>query len=204
MLLIVVLFLSVVNFVIYHKIFSVIYFDLGNGLLKEIIGCFLCAIFEAAIFMMVGPYVLVVLGIVLAIILIVKYINKKKNETVSTNKVDNLHNVKTNDSDKNYAQSVYGTENGLGDYKVVSDKTSQYSGGKNTSNSKTFQEKEGMTWKNETGNFTGKVDTVYNQQENIKQSSKQDTRIFCPYCGEKILRTAKFCNFCGQTNSYGK
>ncbi len=28
--------------------------------------------------------------------------------------------------------------------------------------------------------------------------------IFCPYCGKQILRDAKFCNFCGQANGYGK
>lgn len=28
--------------------------------------------------------------------------------------------------------------------------------------------------------------------------------IFCPYCGEKIERTSKFCNFCGKENKYRK
>lgn len=27
--------------------------------------------------------------------------------------------------------------------------------------------------------------------------------IFCPYCGKKIMRTIKFCNFCGKANKYG-
>jgi len=39
----------------------------------------------------------------------------------------------------------------------------------------------------------------------IKHHVLEETAtIFCPYCGNKILRTAKFCNFCGKENSYGK
>lgn len=33
---------------------------------------------------------------------------------------------------------------------------------------------------------------------------KQDKTIFCPYCGKQISIAAKFCNFCGKTNNYGK
>ena len=38
MLFIIVVALTVINLVLYHKIFHVLYFDLGKGLLKEIIG----------------------------------------------------------------------------------------------------------------------------------------------------------------------
>lgn len=33
---------------------------------------------------------------------------------------------------------------------------------------------------------------------------KVSKTIFCPYCGKQILRTIKFCNFCGNKNTYGK
>ena len=29
-------------------------------------------------------------------------------------------------------------------------------------------------------------------------------KMFCPYCGKQILRSVKFCNFCGKTNNYNK
>lgn len=35
----------------------------------------------------------------------------------------------------------------------------------------------------------------------IKEEKAQT--IFCPYCGKKIIRTIKFCNFCGKANKYG-
>ena len=40
----------------------------------------------------------------------------------------------------------------------------------------------------------------------IKQGVVQavSKTIFCPYCGKQILRTIKFCNFCGNRNTYGK
>lgn len=61
------LFFIVFNFIIYHKIFRVIYFDLAKGLSKEIFWCILLSPFEAAIVVVVGPYILVALGVILAI-----------------------------------------------------------------------------------------------------------------------------------------
>lgn len=41
-------------------------------------------------------------------------------------------------------------------------------------------------------------------QEIEKGTIEEKTQtIFCPYCGKKIIRTTKFCNFCGKANKYG-
>ena len=35
-----------------------------------------------------------------------------------------------------------------------------------------------------------------------KVSEEKDTYMFCTHCGKRILRTTKFCNFCGEKNTY--
>jgi hypothetical protein len=66
---------SVAAFVIYHKIFNVIYFDVGSGCLKEIIVCgVLGAIFAAILFYLFNfilKIALILLAIVAAIALII-------------------------------------------------------------------------------------------------------------------------------------
>lgn len=66
--------LMVINLVIYHKIFNVIYFDLGQGLLKEIVGAYILAVMEAGIIVYIGQSVLGgivnVLGWILKVVLI--------------------------------------------------------------------------------------------------------------------------------------
>lgn len=176
------LFFIIFNFIIYHKIFRVIYFDLAKGLSREIFWCILLSPFEAAIVVAVGPYILVAVGVIFAIVLIVKYVSKKKNidENVSQNNTSNGQKPQSYGAAKNSTQPTYSHDN-------------KYS------NIKSEQEE------NVSENFTGWTDVAGGQkQENIQRESKQDDCIFCPYCGEKILRVAKFCNFCGQANSYGK
>lgn len=47
-------------------------------------------------------------------------------------------------------------------------------------------------------------ETSWQSKTEIQEEKKVKETIFCPYCGKQILRTAKFCNFCGKGNSYGK
>ncbi|MBE5892219.1 MAG: hypothetical protein E7286_02435 [Lachnospiraceae bacterium] len=61
-----ILILAVINWVIYHKIFRVLYFDLGKGLVKEFICCFLVAAVEAALIVYVGGALIGLLGSLLA------------------------------------------------------------------------------------------------------------------------------------------
>ena len=37
-----------------------------------------------------------------------------------------------------------------------------------------------------------------------KRNGNSTEKMFCSYCGKKILRTVKFCNFCGMNNKYAK
>ena len=37
--------------------------------------------------------------------------------------------------------------------------------------------------------------------EMVNEGEKSDT-MFCAFCGKKIMRTAKFCNYCGEKNKY--
>lgn len=50
--------LTVLNIILYHKIFDVLYFDLGKGLLKEILGAFIVAYLEMALIVYVGKWIL--------------------------------------------------------------------------------------------------------------------------------------------------
>jgi DNA-directed RNA polymerase subunit RPC12/RpoP len=68
----IVIVLMIVNWIIYHRIFSVMYFDLGRGLLKEFIVCFFAAILEISaivlLFKYVGKIVLKILGVTVGIV----------------------------------------------------------------------------------------------------------------------------------------
>lgn len=38
----------------------------------------------------------------------------------------------------------------------------------------------------------------------FEEKIKKEQQMFCPYCGEQILRTVKYCNFCGKEIKYRK
>lgn len=61
--------LMIINLVLYHKIFNVLYFDLGKGLLKELIGAFFAAALEMAAITMLFGKVFGLLGALLGGIL---------------------------------------------------------------------------------------------------------------------------------------
>lgn len=65
----------VVNLVIYHKIFNILYFNLGKELLKEVVGAYIVACIEAGLIIMVGEKLLGgllgVLGWLIKLILII-------------------------------------------------------------------------------------------------------------------------------------
>lgn len=50
--------LTILNFFLYHKIFDVVYFDLGKGLLKVIIGSYIVALIEITFITKIGKYLL--------------------------------------------------------------------------------------------------------------------------------------------------
>lgn len=62
--------LIIINWIIYHKIFDVVYFRLGAGLLKEFAICLFLAGIEMALFASIGSFlipILVVLAFVIGV-----------------------------------------------------------------------------------------------------------------------------------------
>ena len=53
------------------------------------------------------------------------------------------------------------------------------------------------------GGYELRTEKVSNT-EDLNSNKKVNDTMFCPYCGNKIERKAKFCNFCGKTNDYNK
>ena len=52
--------------------------------------------------------------------------------------------------------------------------------------------------------FANGKNNIAREEKQPSGEKKDETKIFCPYCGKIILRTAKFCNFCGKENTYGR
>ena len=73
---ILVILFTIVNLVLYHKVFSVVYFDLGKGLWKEFLASFLLAFFEAGIVLYALKYILIVALVIAAIVFVLWLIKK--------------------------------------------------------------------------------------------------------------------------------
>ena len=76
---------TVVNLVIYHKIFSVMYFDLSQGLFKELVTAFIIAIVESALLVYFAISILkvviiiaIIIACIIAIIKIAAVVIEKK------------------------------------------------------------------------------------------------------------------------------
>lgn len=53
------------------------------------------------------------------------------------------------------------------------------------------------------GGYELRSDLTQNTEE-LNSNQKVEDTMFCPYCGNKIERKVKFCNFCGKENDYNK
>jgi hypothetical protein len=69
---------TIINMVIYHKCFSVVYFDLGKGIMRELVFAVLIAWGETALVVKFGKIIVVVVIVVAVILSIVKKNNNKK------------------------------------------------------------------------------------------------------------------------------
>ena len=75
--------LTIINFVLYHKMFRVYYFgDLGHSLFKEIAGCAIAAAFELALIIWIGGFILKALIIIVLIIAIIRIFKNVKSGKV--------------------------------------------------------------------------------------------------------------------------
>lgn len=178
---IIVLFFTVLNLVLYHKMFDVYYFSLGHGLAKEIVASVCVAIIETAILMKVGMVLLIILGVLIAIALILKAIKKF---TGGTEDSDGTNSVQSENATTDPAASAKAKMNEIKD--AI------------TSN---VQKVENAIKTDASTLLDDAVEVVPVSDSNVEEAPAE---MFCPYCGEKILRTAKFCNYCGKSNSYDK
>lgn len=171
---VVVLFFTVLNLVLYHKFFDVYYFSLGHGLAKEIGASVLIAIVEAALLMYIGGYVLAILGIIIVIALIVKAIKKFTGGSEGTDAVQ---------------ASAMSTN------KTMEAKVNEF---KETISSNVQKVEKAI--KTDTAVATNNI------EKKVRNDNAQNVPedMYCPHCGKKISRSAKFCNFCGKANSYNK
>lgn len=164
-------FFIVLNLIIYHKIFRVIYFDFQKAFFQEFLGSILVAVIETSIVMVVGPYLLLGIAVIFGIVTIVKFVNKKNKSSMSTK------NPETTDS----SNTVYAKKENCPADNIqkndphINEDISPINGAENI-----------------------------NSQTPKTSSDETCTTMFCSHCGKKIKRSAKFCNFCGKPNLYGK
>jgi hypothetical protein len=69
---------TIINLVIYHKCFNVVYFDLGKGIFREIFFSAFIAMFEAGLVVKFGKIIIAVVIVVAVILSIVKKNNNKE------------------------------------------------------------------------------------------------------------------------------
>lgn len=85
---IVLIILTILNLIIYHKIFNVYYFGgLGKGCFTELFWAFIVAAIEITLFQMIGGFIIiaiVVVAIIIATIYFVKKIYDKRNDIGET------------------------------------------------------------------------------------------------------------------------
>ena len=106
--------LTFLNWFIYHKIFTVYYVGgVGKGLLKEIVGSFIVAMLEMALFYQLGVYVIqivIIIAFVIGIILVIKeiyqFIVKGKQQFVKKEE-NNIKQGENNFSQNTHASSTH-------------------------------------------------------------------------------------------------
>lgn len=171
---------TVINLVLYHKVFDVYYFG-GQAMVKELVTAIFIAIIESALVVSFGGYILIIIGIIIVIVLIVKAVKK---HTESSGNVDSIN--KENKSTVN----------------VQSEKKAPIKENVTEVKKPTpVKPKENIT---PVKKEEKKAEKPVTKTEPTSSNTNKSDKMFCPYCGEKILRTAKFCNYCGKSNSYNK
>lgn len=159
--------LIIFNIFLYHKIFDVLYFDLGKGLLKELIGSIFAALFEMALIFSVGKWVLgiisKILGVSLKIIIVIVGIS------ITSYIIYYLYKLIKPKQEKDNKENV---ENNFNNHSKTDKKTV-------------------------------KDETTYKTQYYDKVTIEKNAKIICPNCNKQIMKTAKFCNFCGKINQDG-
>ncbi len=181
---------TVINWVVYHKIFRVYYFgNAGQSIFKEIFGCSLVAVLEVAIVMTVGGVVLPIVFVVGAIVLVIYTIYKICNGIKSGN--DDVTEEEPEQRAMENNEDVYEQKLSKGSNRLAQE---PLQGVKQSDN----QEKrvcsscgKVISYENKFCNFCGASISVKNEQTS-------SGKVICKSCGKEILSSAKFCNFCGK------
>lgn len=180
---IVVIALTLVNWYIYHKIFSVYYVGgLGKGLLKEFIGSWILAFIEIALFKIffqsIGGVVLKIIMVIFRIVIIIAiivaacYVIKKL--------YDLFRKLKEKDFDKKDQQmqdgvELFGENNCEGTENVNDDCDDE--------------------------NIPENIDIEFLETDIVelhnKKISIEEEAIFCTHCGRKNSNRNIFCTQCG-------
>lgn len=195
--------LTPILWVLYHKIFHVIYFDLGRGIIKELLACFFLSIFIVAIVMGAGSVLLgaaggllvglfqiilfllkwvLIIGAILGVIsLIYKFItrNKETSENTETETTD------TSIPPSEPANLTTTVETSRTVMPTVSDSIEpvQINTAIDNQNNQDYHLTNGI---------------VPIEQSSTTIDKPKPAMMYCKFCGKQIQRTQKFCNFCGK------
>lgn len=222
------IFFIIFNLVIYHKIFKVYYFNLGRGLMKELIASIFFASIETAIALRIGKYVLIVIGIILVIGFIVMKFGQREEEKQGQTEQPDAQSVKPKSTEEQHSKEVNTnsiepitskvTENEDIEstnkipiseaMKIIKEK---YDSNNKVEAIKEFRKLTGLGLK-ESKEIIDQIlsspssKSVFQEPEVTQNVMKEheEKKIYCAHCGEKILLSAKFCNYCGEANSYKK
>lgn len=221
-----------INWLIYHKIFNVFYFgSVSKGLSKELVTCGFVAMIELAVIMALGQWLLailipiaVVVGIIILIFAIIGKISKLKKEKSFSEgkKMESAHTTTVKPPEPNPEQTsesepVYVTESidienendvNLDPYQSTANIGSELDGYILQNFSIDTKLQAISYYREQTGlglkESKEKVEALFAQGVMLSKKEPEviNDTIFCTGCGKKIVRTAKFCNFCGIKNTY--
>ena len=193
----------IINLVIYHKIFSVTYFNLANGCFTEIFFAWLVAMLEMGIILAVGKFILggilkflgfagkiIIIVLVISLVLfavskIVQLIKGKDTEEADKANNDFIQNDEVNEDEKEESEAipldveVVTYDAGTEESGAILEKQSNIRMMVCTSCGKAINENDKFCY------FCG------------NKITKMDMTV-CANCGKPITENAKFCYYCGE------
>lgn len=226
------IFFFIFNLVIYHKIFRVFYFNFAAGIRSEIVGSLFLSCIETGLVIYLGGYILIGIAIIVGIVIVLSLIKKavgnslvdpsdnpiESPEEYIKNQVKNCDTADENDvSDtRNYVNNSEITKNVSNSetskstttmtvdegIKIIKEK---YRSDEKVKAIKEFRELTGLGLK-EAKDIIDQilVDVEIARVESGTEIVIEEKRIFCPHCGKKIMMNARFCCYCGKSNTYKK
>lgn len=223
-----ILIFTVINLIIYHKVFTVTYFNLSKGCFTELFYAWIVAMFEVGLIVLLGRTVLsgllkvlgfagklllIVLAIALAVFVVSKIVQiiKGKSDTEETGKKDVDFvpgNQETDEGKESEGTELHSESETVAEDVKIEETENVYDIG--LAEAKDFVESSAKTLKGISGE---KADAIRNRLESegakvimkLSQDSKTVTdkkdniqMVACSSCGKMISENAKFCNFCGK------